>query len=257
LDRIPPGTLIGEQAPDGWTHLISIAKPRLGSGDVDALPSMAAELAETFSLVILARVGKDDDNTFMLEKVALGNAMEIAGNMTVVNSQSQDELGANLGFLGKRVLKSSEDMLAEVRMVARYRNLVVFDTPALLLVGDRHRSLWIRNVVWISPENGALGSVLWAMQGNSNIGYSLVPDKKYIVQLPANLREDRVLNVDKDHITFGIPSMDAIAMAELPPGTKYPFPPSFEQIATINDFTPENMQSFAAELSNALRGTPL
>ena len=39
LARITPGTVIARPAPKGWTDMVMLSKPRLGSGDVDATPA--------------------------------------------------------------------------------------------------------------------------------------------------------------------------------------------------------------------------
>src|SRR4051812_5807154 len=41
LDEIAPGTVIGESSAQGWSHLVLIATPRLGVGDVNAIPRTA------------------------------------------------------------------------------------------------------------------------------------------------------------------------------------------------------------------------
>src|SRR5947208_16109447 len=56
LERIAAGTVIGEGAPKGWTHLVHFIKPRIGSGDVDAVPKMAVKFASMFMLATLANV---------------------------------------------------------------------------------------------------------------------------------------------------------------------------------------------------------
>lgn len=257
LDRVTPGLVIGEGVPEGWTHVVSLAKPRLGAGDIEQLPKFAAEVAEKFSFVILARVGRDANNKFFLERVALGNAMEIDGKMTVVSKKTHEALGADLNFISSKVLASSEDMLEDVKQVARYGSMIVFDAPAIIAIDRTHRTLTLRNVIWASTSTGDVGSVIWLMNGSAKQGYELVPEKPQIVLMPPNLREDRVLRVDKSRIRFGgIPAPDAIAMAKLPPGRRYDFTPTFEKLATTSKFTPEVLRDFATELSKTLSAAP-
>ena len=253
LDHVPPGVIIGEGVPAGWTHVVSLAKPRLGAGDVDELPKFIADLAQKFSFVILAKVERGADSKYMLKSVALGNAMEIDGKMTIVTKKTHEALGANLNFIGSRVLASSEDMMGKVQQVARYNSMIVFDTPAIIVINGEHETLSLRTVVWASTKTGDVGSVIWLMNGSKERGYSLVPQMSQIVLMPPNLREDRVLSVDKSKIRFGgIPAPDAIAMAKLPPGRRYNFTPAFAQIATTTKFTPQSLKTFATELSKTL-----
>ncbi|HZT80654.1 MAG TPA: hypothetical protein VFA26_10545, partial [Gemmataceae bacterium] len=60
MGRIPAGTVIPEKGvPRGWTHVIEVVKPRLGSGDFKAAPQMAAKFASMFHLTILANVANE------------------------------------------------------------------------------------------------------------------------------------------------------------------------------------------------------
>src|SRR5258708_29794327 len=48
LDWIAPGTVIGETAVKGWTHLRLIATPRIGPGDIQAIPRTALKYRHLF-----------------------------------------------------------------------------------------------------------------------------------------------------------------------------------------------------------------
>src|SRR5262245_23422725 len=48
LARIPVGTVIGQGAPEGWTHLVLIATPTLNPQDERDAPKMAADYARMF-----------------------------------------------------------------------------------------------------------------------------------------------------------------------------------------------------------------
>src|SRR4051794_3662215 len=56
ITLIPPGTVITEQAAEGWTHLIVKSLPEVGLGDVDQLSDKVRALSCRFFTTMMARV---------------------------------------------------------------------------------------------------------------------------------------------------------------------------------------------------------
>src|SRR6185437_9288435 len=74
LEQIPPGTVIGKEAPKGWTHLLIKSYSRPGTGDMKQLSPLADRLSRLLFTAILADV-KTDGKRHKLAKVALGLGM--------------------------------------------------------------------------------------------------------------------------------------------------------------------------------------
>ncbi len=74
LVRIAPGTLVGDQPPRMWSHLVIKSLPRLASGDLETLPRSAFRTAALMRTVILADVGRsaEDPTRFALRRVGVG-----------------------------------------------------------------------------------------------------------------------------------------------------------------------------------------
>jgi hypothetical protein len=245
LDWITPGTVIGEGAPKGWTDLILFATPRIGAGDVDQVPRTAASYSSMFLFTIVAKVKGDAQAGYSLEKVAIGTAMNIGGRNVIADGENT--FGADLGMIGRRVLAENEKILkSDVRQVARTATMVVFDANAFVLRNQKHRSMVIRHAIVASPTTGKVSTFVWLMGSDGGTGYALAD--KGLQKLPTGFREDRVLSVDGQKFTLGIPSPDAFALARLPQGASLGFSEALKAVAATRQFTPSLAQKLEAEL---------
>jgi hypothetical protein len=250
LEKIPAGTEIGKTAPRGWTHLVFIATPKIEEGDVDALPSLAKNIASMLQLTVLANAKREGkDGPWRLDKVAVGFATPIGGKRIIIDSASERRLGANLDFIERTVLSGQERYLAEekgVTQVVTAPNMVVFDARQVTLVKSKHRQMVVRHAVVIDPATGGMGALVWLLEPSSR-GFSLAEEAMHL--LPSNYHEDRVMHVDGDQVNFlGMPGPTALAVVSLPAGTEIPFTPELREVAALSRFTPEA----AAELEAAI-----
>lgn len=227
---IPPGTRLGNQPPAGWSHLVMLAHPRLAAGDVDELPSMAAGLATSFKIVLLANVRSTKDkssgaNSHVLDEVAFGIGKIINGKTTIISSSTHKKLGAKLGWIAGIVLQRNEEaMAAGSRQVARTSTMCVLDFGVLAHHRGMHVSMTRRYVVVVDPESGDLDTLVGLLQYGREGTRALVAGQLHF--LPPNYQEDRRLHVDGDKVFWGIPGDDAIAQIFTPAGT--PVKPSDE-----------------------------
>ncbi|MEM8732782.1 MAG: hypothetical protein AAGG44_01075, partial [Planctomycetota bacterium] len=103
--RIPAGTLVEDESAKRWNQVVLLARPRIASGDVDALPKSIRDSVSSFVLTILATVKQDDlTKKFKLEEVGAGYSTYINEQLKVITSDTQRRLGAGLGFVGSRML---------------------------------------------------------------------------------------------------------------------------------------------------------
>ncbi len=244
FERIPPGTVIGDGCPDGWSCLVSVAMPRLGAGDVNDAPAAAKTFTNMFWPTILANVKKEGPS-FVLDKVAIGYALPVNGRRVVGSSRNPQ--GLSLGLIGSQVFRENEKFLDESRSPAYTPTMQVFDIPGLFVRGEEHRPMWMRHAVLVNPKTGDMASVVWLLDKDGDESYPLGED---VVQvLPANCREDRVLDVKGEKITFGIPSADAFAQVSIPQGRPAKVTPALQKVAGLKSYTTKT----AAELEAALR----
>jgi hypothetical protein len=253
LGWIKPGTVIGNGPPAGWTHLVLFAKPRIGVGDVDAIPRSATRYAGMFSFVIVANVVPESNSDgaeprYYLQRLAIGTATNVKGRNIIVTSEQT--FGADVGFIGRTVMQENEKMIRnDLRQVARTRTMSVFDANAIMLRDNRHTTMVMRHVILVAPQTGHLTSFVWLLNRDGQNKYA--PAEKAVQLLPAQMMEDRVLSVDSDKFTLGIPAVDAFALARIPQGMPIKYSPSLSSLAAIRQFTPESTRQLEAELQES------
>lgn len=252
LGAIQPGTVIEDGAPEGWTHLIIKSRSRLGAGEVDAVPQMAADLSSLLFSAIVAKVKVDQakgaTKRYRLSGLAFGLGTEIKGVDTVVSSETTDELDAGFGFIEGMVLSKAEARLENVVLVARSNTMAIVDAPAILLRDEKHTPVLFRYVVLIDSRTGKLNTLLWVVDLDEEGKYQGATGP--IEWLPTNMIEDGILHVDGNEVTLGVPSENAFAVVSPPKGKQQlELPEDLETLAGQG----EMHARAAAELETRLR----
>jgi hypothetical protein len=221
MSLIPSGTVIDKRAPKDWTHLILKSQPKVKEGDVEALSRNLRELSGMFFTAMLARVKENKvgkAKKYTLDTIAIGLGTRIGKEDTIITSDTQAKLGANLSFLARTALRRAEERLQNVKMVVRSDSMALFDAPVIMLRGGKHRPVVLRYAVLVDPKTGQLETVLWAIDQDSSLAYKgTFGDAEW---LPPNKIEDRILHVDAKEFSFGLVTENALAMVKLYRGKK-------------------------------------
>lgn len=244
LEWISPGTVIGRTAPQGWTHLLYAAYPRIGAGDVDEVSGIVKNIAKKFTVSCVANVvgtGPDGKAPYQLEDVRIGLGTIIRGQNTIISSDQP--MGARLGIIDRQVLQQCEsDFQTGVIQIARTPTMCVYDCKAVLRIEQCHRDAFLRYVVLVSPDTGQLGTLTWMFDSNYELKGSTMQ------YLPASFQEDRVMSVDADRFFLGMPQKHALAQVGIAQGTPIEFSPTLRAAASHRRFTPETAERLEAEL---------
>lgn len=256
MAAVPAGTVVINQPPQGWTHLILKNHPVLSQAEANKIHSIAADIADMFFGTVLARVDSAETaggRVYWIRQVAVGLGTSVNGRDTVIDSTNQARLGANLGIIGRTVLSRTEEELARWHVVARSDNLVVLDMPTRLAIGGRHYQCVIRLFISVEPTTGQLATLFTAQQDTSS-------GRQYIGNtarwLPQNLVNNYTLVVDANEVLAGIPNSAAFAMASLPAGTSLGNVDSIVPILTQRRYTSESFTQLESVIFSAARGTP-
>lgn len=256
LDRIPAGTHFTDSPPQGWTNIISFVEGKLDSGDVSAVSDTVAYYSKLFNLVKLANVVKDDAGKFELDKVAVGFSMKIKGVNTVVTSDSEDELGADLSIIGRGVLDGNVESLDKVQQIARNKTSMLIDAPAIMLKDGKHKEMIVRYFIWASPSNGQIGTVVWLLDSDPDSGatsnsYAISEDT--VQYLPPNMVEERSMNVKADRFNIlGVPKKDAFALVQIPQGRAYQYTDELKQVAGLKTYDQDSYAQLLSAMSRTL-----
>jgi hypothetical protein len=253
LGRIPPGTRIGDRAPPGWTHLVVKSRSELASGDLNKLHPRAAPLARLFFTAMVARVAPRPGTSrgpFRLEEVAVGLGTRIGADDVIITSQTQKELGADLGLVERMILSGVEEESGIVVQVGRSDTMAIIDVPVIMLAGQEHRDTVVRHVLVVDPEEGRLATVVWRIDVDATGAYRLAPGSAR--RLPPDLVEVYALHVDGSEVTAGIPSRRAYAGTRMPRGTPLSLPPALRRIAAENRPSPEVARQIEVEVRRVI-----
>ncbi len=246
LERITPGTQVTPGGIEGWSHLVLLARPRLASGDVPSLHSLARTWASMFMLTIAADVETAPEGGYYLAGLGVGFSC-LSGHQIMVVS-SEDTAGANLGFIDCQVLAGNETCLNDVCQVARTRQMIVFDAArTTMVINGQYQQRVTRHAVLADAQTGDISTFVWLLQ-ESPLGYEL--PQAEMRWLKSNLREDRIVHVDKAYVNaLGIPSADAFALVQLPPGETVAVAKDWEAAAAARTMKPHQVASLEARLS--------
>jgi len=253
LPRIQPGTVIAAGPPDGWSHLILMARPRVARGDVNQVSPEVLRFGSMFKVAIVANMRANANSvgtTFTLDKVAVGLAMDLGGQEVIVSSATQKSQGANLDYIGRQVLAGTEQCLDEVIQVARSPQMLVFDAWSVVLREREHRRMAVRHSVLVDANSGELSTVVWLLQPGRSGELSLVDPEMHL--LPRNLQEDRLLNVRADNLIVGLLTgkRDGFALVGIPPGRPIKVPDELQPLLSSRFTTPADVTALEAALRN-------
>lgn len=254
LPRIPVGTVIGATPPAGWSHLVLFATPTLTEQALKAAPKYAETAifyARMFKFTILADVGSTTVNnrpSYYLKNVARGFATSVKGQEVIVSRQNT--LGANLAMFGKLILDENEKCIDnDLRQVVRTNNMMILDANAVMLRGTEHVKMIMRQAILVDPKDGRLQSLIWLLDNKT-----YQASEPVIQALPPNFHEQRWLSVRADKFgPLGIPTRDAFALRQTPQGKAISYNDELRRVATIAQFTSENVADTERVLMHVAR----
>lgn len=251
---IEPGTVVGSEAPQGWSHLVIKSYPHPALGDVDRLNETSTRLASFIIPAFLANVKGENINgqtRYRLDNVAVGLATKINDKDVIITPKTQKNLGANLGLLQRTVFNRAFELQQEVYLVARSDTMMLIDTYAALRRNGKNRQVVLRYALLADPATGRLDNLVWGIDKDGEGRYAGAFGD--IEWLPKNKISDAKLYVDGDEFTVGIPSENAFAIVEPPKGQKQiAIPEELKTIAGSPKLTADAAYQLEMKLRQAL-----
>lgn len=227
MTMLTGGMLIDQNPPDDWSHLVLHAKPRVAEGDVDRVSKLVNRLAGLFHLVVVAKVGPaGDGDSHGIETVAIGLATDVEGVETTVASQNSSS--AKLDFMERTALSQNEASVKSSQQVARTKTMFVFDSDTIMWREGDHLRTIHRHAVLAEPKSGRLATIVWALAPGPKGRYRLCGES--LQRLPDALREDRLLHVDANKFTLGIPTQESFGLVRVPPGDAVTLSPTLHEV---------------------------
>ncbi len=246
LDEVRPGTVIGQSAPKGWTHLILKSHPKVSAEDSDKVSDWTAGLASFIFTTTLADVGEtqiEGQSDYFLRRVGLGIGTQVQGKDMVLSPKTQYDLGAKLGFFQQRVFKEVYAKQAEARLVAATRTMGIFDTVAIVWRGGHNRQSIIRYVILVDGKTGSLNTFAWCIELDDQGRYRQALNP--MQWLPKNKIARAMMRVDPSQ---GLASDLRFGIAHIAQGNRVSFPKKMAAIAAAPTLTEEHLLTFEQSL---------
>lgn len=255
LELIAPGTVIGEDPPKGWSHLVIKTCPRVETGDVDALPALGHRLAAMLVTTAVADVQRDPTQTstpYVLQRVGVGVGMSIDEKDVILSPKTAKPLGANLSVIGRTVLSKAYERQKDCRVATRTPTFALLDVPATIRWKGVNREMKLRYALLVDSGTGALTSLVWRIEMDEQ--WSYVSAGGPIQQLPPNKVEHCGLHVDKKEITLGFPSEQAFGLLGIPQGAaQFEIPSTMKALSGASVFTSAQTDKLERELRHLIR----
>jgi len=198
----------------------------------------------------------------VLADIGVGLAMKVGGRWQIVTgpiasdpeSYAARRPAPGLGFISGQVLRTAARSLDDMKIVVRRTTLIIHDSPAVLKLGDQNISGMIRSMIWVDSRTGKLHHILWSLQ--RGVREPWVPALDYGVYVPVPTIEDRVLHVQADRFTLGIPSATAFGLNDLPRGHRFSLSGPLASLASRTEYDETDLSDLADRVIQALRQSP-
>ncbi|MFK7735478.1 MAG: hypothetical protein AB8B50_05605 [Pirellulaceae bacterium] len=256
VTRLPDNVRVENSSAPRWNKVVLLARPRIASGDVEALLKSIRDTVSMFVLSILATVSEETnpltgEKLFKLAEVGVGYSAFVDKELYTVSSANFKQLGLQLGIIGRQLVKNNDAQLETTRVVARTSNVFVFDVPSLMLRGRTHEDFVTRHFIWVDSKTGRLSTLVWLLGTDGSVVTS-----EAIRGFPDGLKEDRKIHVDGDAFLLGgIPTERAFALESLPPGQQLNWTVEAKQLAGLPAYSRQELQGLANALNECLRRT--
>ena len=221
LVLLTAGTRVGDDPPLGWSDLVIKSIPRLESGDLESLPTVASSTATLFRTVILADVRKAGaDGPFTLRRVGLGLCTPVDKVDTVVDRSNASSEPIDFGLVAREVLDRADGELKKARLIARTGTFAVLASPSELCVGGAHRKVYLVYAFALAPKSGRLQTWLWSVDADAK---KRTPPEA-VTLLPPGLSTPCGLDVEAERLLGALPVGWSFAMRRLPEGRRVAVP---------------------------------
>jgi hypothetical protein len=224
LELLAPGTEIGDEAPKGYTMVVVKVRQRVDPSQASLLSADVRSYVSQFQSIFAARVEPPGagGERYRLGAVAQGLGTEVAGRTRIVTTPTAQQLGVDLPFGARYVLRRLEENAGLARVEARSATFVLFIVRAIMVRDGRHRTVALRYALLLDPATGKVATFVWGIDLD---GDRLQAPFGGLRLLPANLEWVIDLHVDASEFLFGVPLGNALGVPDLPAGrARFPFP---------------------------------
>jgi hypothetical protein len=247
-EAIPPGTVVGQTPPEGWSNIVIKSLPRVRPADRPKVKDLVARMAEWMFTAFLADVRSDPSGSppRRLRAVALGLGCSVHGRDTIITPENP--AGAKLDWITRTILTKGYERQKQAVVVFQGATAGLVDTPVWFRVDGKHRLVRFRYALLVDGPGGPLDTLAWQLDAAGKLA-----DPPACVWLKPDTIDTAELFVDPNEFTLGVPSEAAFAVDGLPPGRSLgDLPAALRPLAATTRFTPETARDLEAGLRRFL-----
>ncbi len=252
LEQLPGGLRVDDSDQNGkWNRVVLLARPKISSGDVNAISSSLRPIVSKFILSIVADVQRSSDGSrFELQGLGVGYSTSRDRKLLITTLGEVESGKVSLGMFEKPIFKENLKQIERIPVIAMTESLAVFDAPAIVLRDGEHRDFTMRHFVWINSKTGTLSTLVWLIEAGRS-GRQVAEDA--IRWMPSGMKESREIHVDGGEFSLlGIPGPRAFALEDLPPGKEIPWTAAARALAAKTDYSKDEIAALAKALNDAL-----
>jgi hypothetical protein len=108
----------------------------------------------------------------------------------------------------------------------------------------------MRHFIWIDPTSGRCCSCVWLLGRQSDGRFIVTADPPR--WLREGTRDERAIHVDADAFFLGMPTREAFALSDLPPGDDLRWTDELREVAAAPAYAEKNLGLLAAAVNQAL-----
>jgi len=252
-EALPPGTVVGDSAPHGWSHLVIKSLPRVRAGEESKIPLLArsqtVRMTRWMFTVFVADVRPEmrgDVTRYQLRAIALGLGTTVDGRDVVITPEAATNHGVKLDWITRQILTKGYQTQRLAVIVVHGPTFALMDTPVWFRCGESNRLIRYRYALLVDAATGHLDVLLWPLDSSGNC---FEPGNAVLLQ-SNNIDAAELVPDPKGFDVLGIASDSTFGVARLPvKSDRFPLPAELHPLSTKTKFTPED----ARTLENGLR----
>jgi hypothetical protein len=254
-DLIPPGTVIGNTPPPGWSRLVVKSHPKIAPEHLNHVNSLTAQKASLLFAAVLADVRPAGDGRpprHRLRSIAVGLGTQVKGQDMILSPDTLSTLGSDLDVIDRIILGETYERQQRAKLLIRSPLFALVDAPVPFRCGTKNRFIAYRYAFIVDDKTGQLDVLLWGVEASGQCRQEL----SLLRRLPPNLITEPPLYVDDDQIDLlGKPSETAFGVGRMPDGdAQWTLPAELRPLVDQQEkFEPKDAERLEMELRRLLK----
>jgi hypothetical protein len=254
-ESIAPGTVIGQTAPAGWSHLVIKSLPRVRPGAEANLPwlgrSRTVRMASWMFTAFVADVRPEThgaETTHRLRAIALGLGTSSQGRDVIITPETAPTYGVELDWITREILTKGYATQRLAIVVVHGPTMAIVDTPVWYRSEGKHQLVRFRYALLVETATGRLESLVWLLDEKGSCGDGMVA-----ILAPDTIDEAELVPDPREFNALGIPSDGAFAVDRLPPSrARALLPTDLRALAVQGKYTAAEARSLEQHLRHML-----